>query len=291
MIFQILDCNENTIMKHREPFPDETEEPFILQKLVEANPDFIEFLRKPFAYFSAETNIWINNQSGGYLDLIWIYGSDLVNGNVLMLKMLDYSIADNVSVKSALRPKMTIADIVYKVLGFYIYKNRLNSLTEGDRLVDRFGSLNGTLSAMGSSKRVSKQRRHTSTKMIARLIHHDFYSKHCKAMSVVYGSKTSRLDCCLESQHMLDQSVYRSACSRKLISKDLRKIIYKNLPQRLKLIVGPFKVEIIAVVPQIGQGQGASVQPARREEDGAGGSVQGGGQNRPQAQKSAQTDQ
>jgi hypothetical protein len=152
MIFQILDRNENTLMKHREPFPDENEEPFILKKLVEMNPDFVNFLSKPFAYFSAETNMWINNEVGGYLDLIWIYISDLINGNVLKIKMLDYCIETNDSIQKVLNPKLTISDIVYKVLGFCIYKNRINSLAQDSFLEKRFTFLNETIEIINRSR-------------------------------------------------------------------------------------------------------------------------------------------
>lgn len=145
MIFQILDCNENTIMKHREPFPDLNEEPFILKKLVEQNQDFVEFLKKPFSYFSAETNLWINNENGGHLDLIWIYSADLINGNVLKLKMLDYSIEVGETIRASLSPSLSIAEIVYKVLGYCIYKDRLVSMA-GDTVSALQGdSLNKTL--------------------------------------------------------------------------------------------------------------------------------------------------
>lgn len=87
---------------------------------------------------------------------------------------------------------------------------------------------------MGRKKKKAKSV--NPIKVMAQLMHHDFYSKDCKAMSVVYGGKKTRLTCCKEIQKAIDQSLYQVPGSPKKGKKDIpsnlvikRKVFEQNV--------------------------------------------------------------
>lgn len=143
---QILDKNLNVILKVRVPVPGEGEEPFSLKKLIGREFNVHEILNQPFGYYSAETNMWINNENGGFLELIWLYISDLINGDFLKIRLLNYAIKVDPQIKKIITPKMTIRDLVYKVAGFVMYQERLSALiNERPEIFNSIPSLNKTI--------------------------------------------------------------------------------------------------------------------------------------------------
>jgi hypothetical protein len=76
-------------------------------------------------------------------------------------------------------------------------------------------------------------------KVLAHLMHHNFYSKDCKAMSVVYGGKTSVLNCCGKNKRIIDQSIKKSI--------NFGKNPKNKSPKKLKHIVSNNKQIVIVL--------------------------------------------
>ena len=152
IIFMVVDKNGNTIAKIPFAILGEFEDPYILGRLLKNNPDIKEKLKCPFAYYSAETNLWINNENGGHLDLIWIFRSDLINNKILKIKMINECVYTDPNIKERVANKMTIYEMVHKVIGFDIYKNRLrDALQNSDQ--KKTSSLNSSFSRVLNAQR------------------------------------------------------------------------------------------------------------------------------------------